>query len=103
MKWLLVLLFFGSCFAASSETIVPPSDPQTVRCQGLLQDHVFIAQVVAGGTPRGKFETFAQHAKNLTPEHLESILKLMNETYTAKDVTVWLNSYWLPCMAQEEV
>lgn len=98
-----LLLLVCSCFAASSETIVPPSDPQTMKCQTKLFDQIFIAQVVAGGTKREKLETFARHAKNLTPEHLEAVLALINEAYAAKDPTEWLNTYWLPCMSQEEV
>lgn len=99
----LIIVAMLPALAASSETIVPPTDPQTVKCRAQLFDQIFIAQVVGGGTKREKLETFARHAKNLTPEHLEIVMKLINEAYAAKDVTVWLNSYWLPCMKQEEV
>ena len=105
MKFIaLIFLLASSCLAASSESIIPPTDPDTVRCQAKLFDHIYIAQAIAGGAPRGKFEAYAKNAKNLTPEHLEEILKLMNEAYTAKDVTFWLNTYcWLPCMQEKDV
>lgn len=109
MKWIITALLItlpmfvhGTGTAASSELIVPPDDSQSIHCREKLQDHIYIAQVVAGGTPRGKFEAHAKRAQNLTPDHLEEILKLMNEAYAAKDVTEWLQGYWGPCMREEE-
>lgn len=104
MKYVLLFLFVvSSSFAASSETVVPPSDPQTMHCEKLLQDHIFIAQVIAGGTKRGRFELFVNSLTQRTPEKKASFLKLMHEAYSAKDMAEWLNTYWLPCMKQEEV
>lgn len=101
---LLVFLFAIGCgFAASSETIVPPGDPQTVHCEKRLETHIFIAQVIAGGTKRARFELFVKSLTQLTPEKKAAFLILMNEAYAAKDMAEWLNTYWLPCMKQEEV
>ena len=104
MKFIaLVFLLASSCLAASSETIIPPTDPVTVHCQQKLNDHIFIARSMRAGAKRGAFEAFAKSASNLTPEHLEEVLKLINEAYAAKDATEWLNTYWLPCMAEKEI
>lgn len=98
-----IMFFAVNSYSASSELIVPPEDAKSVHCREKLQDHIYIAQVVAGGSERWKFEAHAKRAANLTPEHLAEILKLMNEAYTAKDVTEWLQGYWGPCMRESEV
>lgn len=99
----LIIVAMLPALAASSETIVPPSDPQTMRCEALLESHIFIAQVIAGGTKRGNFELFVKSLTQLTQEQKNDFLILMNEAYSAKDMAEWLNGYWLPCMKQEEV
>lgn len=102
MKWLLLLALLSSpCFGASSEQIIPPTDPQTVHCMKKLEDHLFIAQVIVGGTKRPNFELFVNTHTKLTPERRASLLKLINEAYTAKDLTIWINAYWLPCMKEQ--
>lgn len=89
--------------AASSENVVPPNDPDTVRCLEKLKDHLFIARTIWGGAPRRELEEHARSAVDLTPEHLETVLRLINEAYSARDVVEWVNAYWAPCMREKEV
>lgn len=105
MKYVLLLwLFAVPAFAASSETIIPPTDAKTVSCQKRLEDHIIIAQHMAGGWPQNKLEEKAKVAldkKVLTSKHFKSVIKLIREAYVAKDYTIWLNSYWVPCMNEK--
>ncbi len=106
MKYLLAFLLFASpCFAASNQHIVPsheeiqaPTDEQTAHCQDKLKDHIVISQYAAGGYPQAKLEALANRATDIDDTRRASILKLIEEAYSAPDPTEWLNGYWLECM-----
>lgn len=106
MRYLLVCLLFAlPCFAASNQHIVPshdeiqaPSDEQTTHCQDVLKDHIVISQYAAGGCPKDKLEALANRATDIDDVRRASILKLIEEAYSAPDPTEWLNGYWLECM-----